>query len=158
MKTVYLAGPIFGCDKSEANDWRDYVSRAIAPHGIKGISPLRCEELVGERYNVTGVDPLFGSDEAIATKNLYDVMACDMTLGYMPKTLMDRRPSWGTMCEIAWAKMARKPAVLVSDCPILLTHPVVKSCVGWRVKTLEEGIATVVGMLRDYAHDLEWSV
>lgn len=151
MKTVYLAGPIFGCDKGEANDWRDYVIDQLIEHCIVGISPLRCEELVGDRYGVTGVDPLFGSDEAIATKNLYDVMTCDMTLAYMPKAIIERKQSWGTAIELGWAKMARKPAVLVSDEPGLLVHPVIKSCVGWRVKTLDEGIAVVAGLLRDYA-------
>ena len=43
-KYVYLAGPIAGCTEEEATEWREYVCTYF-PHGIVGISPLRCEPL-----------------------------------------------------------------------------------------------------------------
>ncbi len=65
--TVYLAGPIAGCDKGEANDWRWHVAGKLRASGIVGISPLRCEPLVGERYMVGYEDPRFGTARAIAS-------------------------------------------------------------------------------------------
>ena len=44
-KYIYLAGPIAGCTEEEATSWREYVCTVCYPHGIIGISPLRCEPL-----------------------------------------------------------------------------------------------------------------
>ncbi|MFZ5715779.1 MAG: hypothetical protein ACOY3N_23375 [Bradyrhizobium sp.] len=56
----------------------------MAPHGIIGISPLRCEPMVGDRYDVAYADPCFGTPEAILGKNFLDLRACDLTLAYLP--------------------------------------------------------------------------
>jgi nucleoside 2-deoxyribosyltransferase len=81
---IYLAGPIFGATGAEANDWRRDMTARLAPHGIVGISPLRCEPIVGDRYDVAYADPCFGTPEAILGKNFLDLRACDLTLAYMP--------------------------------------------------------------------------
>src|SRR5258706_8501454 len=73
MRFVYLAGPISGCTGPEAHDWRVNVSGQLARHFIKGVSPLRCEPLRGERYSLTYEDPRFGTARAIASKNFMDV-------------------------------------------------------------------------------------
>lgn len=154
MKTVYLAGPIAGCDKSEANDWRAYVRHQLAIDGIKGISPLRCEPLVGERYMLNYADPKFGTARAIGSKNVFDVRHCDMTFAFLPREINDRRPSYGTVIELAWAHMIGKPTILVTDCPVLREHPVISACAGWLLSTLDEGIEVVAGVLGDYARRL----
>jgi hypothetical protein len=82
---VYLAGPILGCTGPEANDWRTDVAAKLEPFNIIGISPLRCEPLVGERYDVSYPDPCFGTADAIAAKNRFDTKQCDMGLFYIPK-------------------------------------------------------------------------
>lgn len=81
---IYLAGPIFGATGAEANDWRRDMTARLAPHGIIGISPLRCEPMVGERYDLHYQDPCFGTPEAILAKNFLDLRACDLTLAYLP--------------------------------------------------------------------------
>ncbi len=151
MKTVYLAGPIAGCDKAEANDWRHDVSRQLAEAGIVGISPLRCEPLIGARSTLQYADPKFGTARAIGSKNIFDVRHCDMTLAYLPREINDRRPSYGTICELAWAHMIGKPTILVTDCPVLLNHPVISACSGWLLNTLDEGVEVIIGILADYA-------
>lgn len=151
MMHVYLAGPILGCTKIEANDWRIYAHNLLIPHGIIGISPLRCEPLIGERYGAGYPDdPRFGTARAIAHKNLLDVKLCHMTLAYLPKPEPGRKQSWGTICEVAWAKALDKPAIVVSDDPEVLAHPVVNSCAGWMLPTLEDGLDTLVGILGGY--------
>ena len=151
MKTIYLAGPIAGCDKSEANDWRAYVSDQLSHARIKGISPLRCEPIVGERYMMNYADPKFGTARAISSKNIFDVRHCDMTLAYLPREINDRRPSYGTICELAWAHILGKPTLLVTDCPMLQQHPVINVNAGWVLTDLDEAIEVIVGVLADYA-------
>src|SRR5690606_25056357 len=155
-RSVYLAGPITDRTRDEANDWRLYVTNALAPYNIQGISPLRCEPLTGDRYTTSSPDPRFGVPRAIASKNFLDVQMCDITLCYLPKELNDQRLSIGTIIELAWAHALRKPTVLVTDDPLLTEHPVVQANAGWIVPTLEEGIDVVIGILGDYASKCLW--
>lgn len=150
-KFVYLAGSIAGCDRGEANDWRKQTSAVLAVHGIRGLSPLRCEPLIGERYGTGSDDPRFGTPRAIASKNFLDVQMCDITLCYIPKDLNVRRLSIGTIIELAWAHALRKPTILVSDYDLVISHPVVQANASWIVSTLDEGIEIILGVLGDYA-------
>ena len=83
MKYIYLIGPIAGCDEGEAKDWREWVC-AHLPIGVVGVSPLRCEPAINGKYDVpdslASLDPCFGTSDAIASKNDYDVRTCDMAL------------------------------------------------------------------------------
>lgn len=151
MRTVYLAGPITGCDRGEANTWRHKIIPLLADHDIVGVSPLRCEPLIGERYNPNYADPMFGTSKAIAAKNFNDVLMCDMTLCYLPREINDRRPSYGTIIELAWANMARKPTIVVSDCPIIRAHPVISAATGWMLDDLEQAMEVIIGVLGIYA-------
>ena len=151
MKSVYLAGPIAGCTRGEANDWRDHMRYGLAEHRIQGISPLRCEPLMGERYTADSPDPRFGTARAIASKNFLDVQMCDMTLCYLPRELNERRLSVGTVIELAWAHALRKPTILVSDYPFLTEHPVVQANAGWVLPTLDDATEVIIGVLADYA-------
>jgi nucleoside 2-deoxyribosyltransferase len=149
--TVYLAGPIEGCTKGEANDWRIDAINHLACYGIAGISPLRCEPIIGERYNIEHVDPKFGTARAIGSKNVFDARTCDMTLVYLPKVLNARRPSYGSIIELAWAHVLGKPTVLVTDDPTVREHPVVNACAGWLLDDLDDGLEVAVGILAAYA-------
>lgn len=148
-KFVYLAGPIMGCTQGEANDWRHEVDAKLKEHGIIGISPLRCEPLVGERYSAGTADPRFGTARAISAKNKFDVMNSDITLAYLPVEMGDSI-SLGTVGEIFWADMAGKQVILVSDHPKILMHPVIDAAVDWRLGTLEEAIDVCIGVLGGY--------
>lgn len=150
MRTVYLAGPIGGCTKGEANDWRDRFAAECASFGIKAISPLRCEPIVGKRYKLS-YNHIHGTPSAITAKNFFDVQNCDMTVAYLPTELVSRRPSHGTICEIAWAFAARKPVVLVTDDALLRDHPVINMQCGWKLNTLDDALEVVTGILGQYA-------
>lgn len=166
---VYLAGPIFGCDEDEANDWRADVAAQLKPHGIIGVSPLRCEPLRGDRYgHGSDEDPRFGTARAIAHKNIFDVRTCDMTLAYFPEQWesirthvldengvpieMDVRRglSSGTIAEVAWAFALNKDAIVVSTDPRVVKHPVINACSGWLVPDLKAGVETIIGILGGY--------
>ena len=147
---VYLAGPILGCTAGEANDWRRYVDDRIRDHNIIGISPLRCEPLIGERYTAQYADNRFGTPRAIAAKNKFDVMNSDITLAYLPAT-MAANISLGTVGEIFWADMAGKQVILVSDHPKIISHPVIDAAVDWKLDTLDEAVDVIIGVLGGYS-------
>jgi nucleoside 2-deoxyribosyltransferase len=150
-RTVYLAGPITGHTYGAANNWRNDVIAELGAYNIRGISPLRCEPIVGEHYQPQYTDPRFGTPRAIASKNLFDVQQCDMTLAYMPAELNQERISLGTISELAWARALDKPTILVSDDDRITGNPVVQSNAGWIVTTLDEGLDIVTGILSEYA-------
>ena len=147
---VYLAGPITDSKEDEANDWRRYVADKLIKHGIVGISPLRCEPISGERYTATHADPRFGTARAICAKNVFDIRTCDMTIAYFPKPVPGKHASYGTIGEVCWAYILGKHAVAVSDDSEIIAHPVVNSCAGWMLSTLDEAIDVVVGVLGGY--------
>ena len=110
MAKVYLAGPMEGCSDDEMLVWRKAATLSLN-EGIKAVSPVR-------------IDSIFTT--AIITQNQYDVRECDVTLAYLPKCISDRRCSYGTICEIAWAHAQNKPVVIVSDDPYVHDHPVIQ--------------------------------
>ena len=73
-----------------------------------------------------------------------------MTLAYLPKIINDRRPSYGTIIELAWAYEAGKPTILVTDCPVLREHPVVNVCAGWVLPSLDDAMEVIKGVLGEY--------
>ena len=148
-KFVYLAGPILGCTKGEANDWRHQVSAALIDHGIIAISPLRCEPLFGERYTEGSMDPRFGTPRAISSKNRHDVQNCSITLAYLPLE-MGPNISLGTIGEIFWADAYDKQVILVSDHPKIIAHPVLDAAVDWKLGTLEEAVDVIIGVVGGY--------
>lgn len=150
MRHAYLVGPIAGCDSGEAKDWRAWVTNVIAEFGVKGISPLRCEPLITEHYELSYEDPRFGTANAIAAKNEYDTRACDIVFAYLPRELNERRPSYGSVIELAWAHMLGKQVILVTDDPYMLSHPLVQAVTSWRVETLQEGVDIIEGIFSDY--------
>jgi nucleoside 2-deoxyribosyltransferase len=148
--TIYLAGPITGRTHPEANDWRDHIRHQLELAGFIGVSPLRCEPLVGERYGVGYEDPRFGTARAISSKNLYDVRRCDATLAYLPRELNPDWPSVGTIQELAWARALDKPTLMVSDDDRLFYHPTMDACAGWKLRTLDEALEVIVGIFSVY--------
>lgn len=149
MKHVYLAGPILGRTRSEANDWRDSFSFRLRDLGIVGVSPLRCEPLVGEWYGQNEYeDPRFGTARAIASKNKLDVKMCDMTLCYFPK---DMPFSKGTCGELFWANAFEKPTILVSTVAEVVKHPVMQAASSWILPSLDDAFDVISGVLSVYA-------
>jgi|CXWL01.1.fsa_nt_gi nucleoside 2-deoxyribosyltransferase len=162
---IYLAGPILGCNRAQANDWRIDVAMKLKEHGIVGISPLRCEPLVGERYGFGNDDPRFGTPEAIQSKNFMDVQRCDFTLAYLPTpqylgwmgqngaagSSVYADQSWGTISELAWAFALSKPRCLVSDHAKVLKHPVLRAQAGWVLPDLDHAVDLIVGLFAGYA-------
>jgi len=152
-KFVYLAGPVLGQTKGQANIWRQQVDAALrdcTDGQIVGISPLRCEPAIGSVYAANYADPKFGSARAISSKNLYDTKNCDITLVYLPPPVKGQPVSLGAIIELAWAYALGKPTVLVTEDPRMLSHPLVSTCSSWVVPNLEDAIVLIIGILDGY--------
>jgi nucleoside 2-deoxyribosyltransferase len=177
--SLYLAGPIFGCTEGEAKDWRAYVTEQLP--WVTCISPLRCEPMVGERYDVSYKDPCFGAPKAIVAKNFLDLRQCDMTLAYFPAppeideladtaafltqqgfnghaerlTRIGKKSpqrSIGTIGEVSWAYALRKPCIVVSTDPLIEHHPFTSVQPDWPVlPDLETALRLIRGVWTDYA-------
>lgn len=155
LRYVYLAGPVTGQTREEANAWRYDFARRIerATFGqVRCISPLRKENLLCKRYEHSNPCPKFGMPRAIAAKNRQDVRNCDVTLAYLPDRRRSDgdRPSYGTICEIVWAAEQGKMVIVISDDPEVKTHPVILECCGWMLETFDEAIEVITGLLGDY--------
>ena len=155
MKTFYLAVPILGCNVGEANNWRIHVADKLKDFNIRGVSPLRCEPIIGEVYSAEYPDPRFGVPRAIAAKNRFDVENCDMTLAVLPKPPEGRTQSFGTIIEIGWADRAGKQIILVTDDPSVIRHPVIDAACDWKFfpgmddnhKTMEDCFQSAIDVL-----------
>lgn len=149
---IYLAGPIAGCNKGQANDWRQYTIDKLSEIDLNiiGVSPLRCEPMIGRKYKLGYDDPKFGTPRAISSKNLYDTRNCDMVLAYFPKEMNDKRPSIGTILEVGWAHALDKTVIVVTDDKYYFNHPVLDACASWKLETLEEAFEVIEGVLKVY--------
>lgn len=95
MTTVYLAGPINGCNDDEAHGWRqDFV--ASLPR-LTFLDPMR--------RDYRGVEDQFAAQ--IVEADLADIDASDVVLAYC------WQPSWGTAMEILYARTQRKTVIAV---------------------------------------------
>lgn len=98
--TVYLAGPIFGCDDAECRGWRD-TAKHLMGGAIRTLDPMR--------RDCRGVESDAASD--IVECDLKDIRLCDVVLANAS------RPSWGTAMEIAIASRAGKPVIAFGATP-----------------------------------------
>ena len=149
---IYLAGPIFGCTEGEAKNWRADFAAKLERHCITGISPLRCEPIVGERYDVSYADPCFGHTKSILAKNFLDLRRCDFTIAYFPKVADGAQRSIGTIGELSWAYALQKPCCVVTDDPLIKSHPFTSIQPSWPVlDNLDDALRLIVGIFAGYA-------
>lgn len=154
---IYLAGPITGCTLGGANDWRNAFSLRLAQinPNLVGVSPLRCEPLVGDRYGPQYEDKRFGTPQAIANKNLEDVRRADCVVAYIPASTTEEtgHVSVGTLCELNWAVGLNKPRILISDVEYVSNNPVIRAITPWifREETgFEDALDTIGGVFDVY--------
>lgn len=155
---IYLAGPIAGCTDVQANNWRADFSARLRAHDMIGVSPLRCEPLVGERYGMGYACPMFGQPAVIQAKNLTDVRRCDATVAYLPAALAEEvgHPSVGTICELQWAYMEDKMRILITDLDYVRNNPVIAATTPWRfgeADGFDRALEVLTGILDVYGYN-----
>lgn len=143
MKTVYLSGPITGLTYEGSTDWREYARRRLAELDIEGLSPMRGKEFLKNAGTITDnmqavLEHAMSQDAAIVTRDRWDTTRCDFMLVNL---LGAERVSIGTIVELGWADLARRPVVLVMEVKgNVHEHAFVRQLSGYRVETLDEGI------------------
>jgi len=150
--TAYLAGPITGLNFAGATDWRRYATDFLAPHGIRGVSPMRAKDYLERETSLAAMgyaSPL-STPQGIVARDRWDCTHSDAVLFNF---VGSERVSIGTAMEIAWADFARVPAVLVMEPGNVHEHGMVVVACGWRVHTLDEGLKLLVSILKDSGID-----
>lgn len=175
---VYLSGPITGLTYSDSISWTDYARNSLAanhyycgqlishqyyldlilkdkagelksiPTYIEGYRPLRGKEHLDTNKVLSA--SLHGkhglaTNKAIVSRDSYDVLSCDVMLVNL---LGAKEKSIGTVSEIAWAWLSRKPIVLVmEDTGNCHEHGFILEMCGHQTTDLDEGIHIVKKIL-----------
>lgn len=149
---VYLAGGIAGLAGAEATTWRGLAAYALMNRGVESLDPMRSKTALSEQpristdfheYEKRGA---FFTSKGIMTRDFNDVKRCDALL----VNLLDlKKPSLGTIMELAWAYAFQKPAVVAIE-PTGNphdNHPMIHEAMPFRVTTLDEAIDAVAVIL-----------
>lgn len=154
--TVYLAGPITGLSFKGATDWREYASDFLYVHGFRGVSPMRAKDYLADETNLaamgyaekSGLAMPLSTPQGILTRDRFDCTHADLVLFNLVGA---EKVSIGTMMEVAWADLARVPAVLAMEPGNVHEHGMVTAACGFRTHGLEEALALVVAILKGSA-------
>lgn len=150
-KTVYLAGPISGLSYQGCTDWRHAVKRSLYG-SVRCLSPLRAKDYLSKEVEIADhyAEHPLSCQRGIMTRDRYDTMSCDIVLANL---LGATRVSIGTMMEIAWADMLRKPIIIVMEKEgNLHDHAMVREAAGFRVETLDKAVE-IIRAIADTAVD-----
>src|SRR3989344_8348215 len=110
---VYLSGPIRGLSYNRANNWRTYGKKWLNKYELVALNPMRHKEsLRGETFLKDIPGSALISSRALITRDRFDVMNCDCLLVNL---LGADKISIGTIGEIFWADVFRKPVILVIE-------------------------------------------
>lgn len=151
---VYLAGAIAGLQYADATDWRYQAKSLLGERNIETLNPMRAKEALGSRndgriagsfheYETLGA---FFRSEGIMTRDFNDVRRCDALLVNL---LGLKKPSLGTIMELAWAYALQKPAVVAIE----ETgnphdgHPMIHEAMPFRVASMDEAIESIAIIL-----------
>lgn len=147
---VYLAGPIKGLTYGESTDWRVTVAEELTERGIQVYSPMRGKEYLAQEKGPLKdtYDSVLSNQRAIFDRDKFDVHRADVLL----VNLLDAPAvSIGTMFEVAWAKQADIPVVLViEDAGNLHDHAFVRESASFRVNTLQQAVFVIARMLQPH--------
>lgn len=141
MKTVYLAG-LISTDFPESLQWRNDVAPTLA-QCMRVLSPMRGkQDFKLEHGGLT--DPQLTSKDII-TRDFHDVEQSDVILVHL-EDFGSPRPLVGTVCELAWAWLLRKPVVAIAkeENKLMRLHPFIREAVSHYCTTMEEAIAFVL--------------
>ncbi len=148
---VYLAGPIANTQRAEAVGWRFEATNALRERNIEALSPMRAKERlarndIGDNFHKYEDEGVFFTSRGIMTRDRNDVIRCDALLVNL---LGARKLSAGTVMELAWADILRKPVVVAIEAEGNPhdNHPMIHEAIPFRVTSLDEAIDAVATIL-----------
>jgi hypothetical protein len=142
---LYCAGPITGVSYGESTDWREYVADRL-PDRIIAVSPMRGKEYLARERQIKDSykeHPL-SCRKGITCRDRMDVMRCDMIL---VNFLGAKKVSIGSVMEIAWADILRKPIVIVMEEKNIHRHSMVEEITGFIVPDFDEAVKVASAVL-----------
>ena len=150
MKSIYLSGPISGLHYDEAaRGWRQDAGHILEDAGAIVLDPTKLET---ENEKGGAIDPLGDQDSAmlnwksITTKDRFYVQQADLMILNL---LGAQRVSIGSMIELGWADLLRKPVVLIMEPEFNMhEHAMVREMAGFRAHTLEQGLMIAMTLLQ----------
>lgn len=142
---LYCAGIITGVSYGESTDWREYVAIKLPPH-IKAVSPMRGKKYLANEKSIRDSyeEHALSCQKGITCRDRMDTMRCDMILVNL---LGATKVSIGSVMEIAWADMCRKPIVVVMEKDNIHQHSMIREVSGFIVSSLDEAIAIATAVL-----------
>lgn len=151
---VYLCGHMtIGITAGQARGWRAIAMTRLRAEGFDTVSPMRGLESIEDDDPLgnlpemsMGLSEEQGHDAAI-TRDLFDIQQADIVLA----NLVDDARTIGSIAEIAWAYLLRKPIVLIAKKGTAhADHPFMQGMKSIRFETLDEGINWIINNLRVY--------
>jgi len=157
---VYLVGPITGTSWVETTNWREYARDRFNP-GIVGLSPLRGKDYLQHETSLADSykQHVLSTTRGIMVRDEFDCRNADVILANF---LGATRVSIGSVMEIAWAYMSKKPIITVMEAggedftgKKLSTgncheHAMLNEATSYKVDTLDAGIFVVNSILTGY--------
>lgn len=142
--SIYLAGPITGYNFGEVNDWREIAKERLEASGIKCYSPLRGkaiqgiidQEIIQGSYEGTAI----ASAKGIMGRDRFDCTRVDAVLMNLAGA---KHVSIGTMIEIGWADLSRRPIIIIMEKDNIHQHPMVTEAATYIVHDLENAMELV---------------
>lgn len=126
--SIYLAGPISGCEDT-CMIWRREAIKKFEERGIIGLAPI---DVVSQGLDL---------QRAAILQDRFDIQHCNAVLMNLKGA---KRVSIGTMVELGWADAMGKPIVIVMDKNNLHEHGFVLTLGQYVVDDLSDAIDIVM--------------
>lgn len=143
---VYLAGPIKGKTFNDTTGWREKMEDLLPTH-IACASPMRMKDYLKTEVEGNNIiksdypDTVMSNQRAIFKRDKWDVQRCDVLFANL---LEADTVSIGTMFELAWATIWKKPIVIAMDAENdIHDHPFVRESSGFIVNDLESAASVI---------------
>lgn len=136
---VYLAG-LISTEKPESLRWR-LEAEELLKDRCKILSPMRGKENLVKTSKDGGITDPALTPKDIILRDYADVQAADVILVHLD-SFGSERPLLGTIYELGWAWMLRKPVVAIAsaDNKLMRSHPFVVDTVAHYTETLDEAV------------------
>jgi nucleoside 2-deoxyribosyltransferase len=148
METVYLAG-LINPNSPRSIEWRNEADARLKEH-FRVLNPLRGKDLVGDTV-FSDTDGMFAThlcSRPIVARDYHDVQRSDYLLVNLDP-YDSRRPTVGTLFELAWAWQLGKPAIVfwerMGSVPPLIEHPFVVEATTEKHYSLDSALDSLVG-------------
>jgi nucleoside 2-deoxyribosyltransferase len=144
---IYLSGPMTGLTIAEASGWRNFVKEKLY-NIVEFLDPLR--DIIKDSNciitdSLESIDKSLETDKGIFFRDYNDIMTSTIIFA----NLLDaKKPSIGTVSEIAWAYMKQIPVI-----GIIENHgnphdvSFIREMISFRVDSLERGISVVKSII-----------